>query len=188
MSEAKNGQQHPFTPENAMIAAPAQPQPKRHTAKFCGLAIREHIVNALAAGDSQRAIARHLQVSPNTVRAVAEEEWRQVDARKARIAAQAELAATKAFDLLNQKLDSDGDKITGNQLVPIAGVSVDKLLALRGDPNLRIAFDHSHQHIHAHISPMSYKQILDSLPSRPQLPQQGIHAHEDKPANDSTCA
>jgi hypothetical protein len=56
-----------------------------------------------------------------------------VSARKARITAQAERAATKAFDLLNQKLDSDGDKLTANQLVPIAGVSVDKLLALRGD-------------------------------------------------------
>jgi hypothetical protein len=90
--------------------------------------IRERIVNALANGDSQRAIARHLRVSPNTVRAVSEEEWRQVDARKTRIAAQAERVATKAFDLLNQKLDSDGEKTTVNQLVPIAGVSVDKLL------------------------------------------------------------
>jgi len=151
----------------------AQPKPKRHNAKLCPVAIRERIINALAAGDSQRAIARSLQVSPNTVRAVAEEEWRQVDARKARIAAQAERAATKAFDLLNQKLDSDGHKITVNQLVPIAGVSVDKLLALRGDFQLRIALDHSHQHIHAHITESSWQQILDAaLPRR-------IHALED---------
>ena len=123
MSEADNGQVSALTL--------AQPKPKRHNAKLCSLAIRERIVNALAAGDSQAAIARALQVSRNTVSAVAEQEWRKVEQRKARIAAQAERAATKAFDLLNQKLDSDGDKITVNQLVPIAGVSVDKLLALR---------------------------------------------------------
>jgi hypothetical protein len=114
-----------------------------------------------------------------------------VDARKARIAAQAERAATKAFDLLNQKLDSDGDKITVNQLVPIAGVSVDKLHALRGDPNLRIAFDQPHHHIHAHITDTTWEEILARAPSRkdrPQLPQEGIHAPEDKPANDSTGA
>src|SRR5215467_15645226 len=75
---------------------PAQPKPKRHNAKHCPLAIRERIVNALAAGDSQRAIARHLRVSPNTVRAVAEEAWRQVDTRKDRIAAQSERNATRA--------------------------------------------------------------------------------------------
>ena len=180
MSGADNGQ-HPFTAENAAIAIPAQRKPKQHNAKHCSLAIRERIVNALAAGDSQRAIARHLQVSPNTVRAVAEEEWRQVDARKARIAAQAERVATKAFDLLNQKLDSDGHKITVNQLVPIAGVSVDKLLALRGDPQLRIVLDHAHQHIHAHINEATTAELLAHLPRR-------NHAPEDTPANDEPSA
>ena len=95
MVESNNGQNSALTP--------AYRESKRHNAKLCPLAIRERIVNALANGDSQRAIARHLGVSPNTVRAVAEEEWRQVDARKARIAAQAERAATKAFDLLDRK-------------------------------------------------------------------------------------
>jgi len=165
----------------ANTLTPPQRKPKRHNGKLCPLVIRERIVNALAAGDSQRAIARHLRVSPNTVRVVAEEEWRQVDARKARIAAQAERAATKAFDLLNQKLDSDGDKITVNQLVPIAGFSVDKLLALRGDSQLRIALDHTHQHIHAHITECSYQDLLAKLRSRK-------HAPEDKPANDSPGA
>src|SRR6516225_3810117 len=176
MIEPNNGQD-PLTGEHSTIAAPAQSKPKRHNAKFCSLAIRERIVNALAAGDSQRAIARHLRVSPMTVRAIGDQEWAQVSARKDRIAAQAERAATKAFDLLNQKLDSDGDKITVNQLVPIAGVSVDKLLALRGDPNLRIAFDHAHQHIHAHITEHSYTDLLARLPRR-------NHAPEDTHASD----
>ena len=174
MNEPNNGQDPALTP--------AQRKPKRHTAKFCSLAIRERIVNALANGDSQRAIARHLKVSPLTVRAIAEQEWEQVEARKGRIAAQAERLATKALDLLNQKLDSDGDKITVNQLVPIAGVAVDKLLALRSDGQLRIAFDQPHQHIHAHITQdMSLNDILARLP-------QGNHALEDTHANDSPGA
>jgi len=56
MSEANNGH-HPFTAENAAIAAPALRKPKRHNAKLCSLAIRQHIVNALAAGDSHSAFA-----------------------------------------------------------------------------------------------------------------------------------
>ena len=101
-----------------------------------------------------------------------------MEQRKARIAAQAERAATKAFDLLNQKLDSDGDKITVNQLVPIAGVSVDKLLALRGDV---IHVEQSHQHIHAHITERTYDEILAALPHRK-------HAPEDNPAHDQPSA
>ena len=64
---------------------------------------------------------------------------------------------------------------------------MDKLLALRGDANLRIAFDQPHQHIHAHITEQSFEEILAHLPSRndPQLPQQGIDAPEDTHANDS---
>jgi hypothetical protein len=173
MIQPNNGQDPALTP--------AQPKPNRHNAKFCSMVIRERVVNALAAGDSQRAIARHFRVSPMTVRAIADQEWAQVSARKDRIAAQAERAATKAFDLLNQKLDSDGDKITVNQLVPIAGVSVDKLLALRGDPNLRIAFDHAHQHIHAHITEHSYTDLLARLPRR-------NHAPEDTHASDQPGA
>ena len=36
--------------------------PKRHNAKRCPFAIRQRIVNALANGDSKRAIARALRV------------------------------------------------------------------------------------------------------------------------------
>ena len=92
-----------------LLPQPSCPKPKRHNAKLCPLAIRERIINALAAGDSKRAIARTLRVSNNTVTAVAEQEWQQVEARKARIAAQAERAATKAFDRINKKLDSHDD-------------------------------------------------------------------------------
>jgi hypothetical protein len=121
-----------------------QPKPKRHNGKFCSFSNRQRIVNALAAGDPKYLIARALHVSEHTVYAVAEQEWQKVAERKARIAAQAERAATKAFDLLNQKLDTQGDSLTANQLVPIAGVSVDKLLALRGEANIIARVDVEH--------------------------------------------
>ena len=136
MTKPNNGQD-PST-------AHAQPKPKRHTAKFCSVSNRERIVNALAAGDPKYLIAKSLHVSEHTVYAVAEQEWQKVAERKARIAAQAERAATKAFDLLNQKLDTQGDSLTANQLVPIAGVSVDKVLALRGEANIIARVDVEH--------------------------------------------
>jgi hypothetical protein len=169
MSEANNGQD----------AAPAQPRPKRHNAKFCSLVIRERIVNALAAGDSQAAIARALQVSRNTISAVAEQEWSKVEQRKARIAAQSERNATRAAELIAEKLEREDVPL--NVLVPVFGVSVDKALALRGDPQLRIAFDQPQQHIHAHITQSSYQDLLAALPRR-------NHAPEDTKANDQPGA
>jgi hypothetical protein len=100
-------------------------------------------VNALAAGEPKYLIARALHVSEHTVYAVAEQEWQNVAERKARIAAQFERIATKACDLLAQKLDTQGYKLTANQLVPIAGVAADKLLLLRGDPNVIAHVDHT---------------------------------------------
>jgi len=154
MSEANNGQ-HP-------ALTPAQRKPKRHNAKLCPLAIRERIVNALAAGDSQAAIARHFRVSPNTVKAVAQQEWTKVDERKARIAAQSEKNATRAAELIAEKLEHEDVPL--NVLIPVYGVSVDKALALRGDAQLRIAFAHTHQHIHAHITEASMEEIMAHLP------------------------
>ena len=116
-------------------------KPKRHNAKLCPFTKRQRIVNALASGHSKRAIARKLSVSPNTVAAVAEQEWLKVDERKQRIAAQAELAADQAWDRINDKL-AGPDDISLNMLVPIAGVATDKLLAFRGQPDLTIHHEH----------------------------------------------
>ena len=112
--------------------------PKRHNGKHCPLAVRQRIVNALANGDSKRAIARGLRVSNNTVTAIAEQEWQQVDARKQRIVAQCERNATLAADQLAERLATE--KLSANQLVPVFGVSVDKMLALTGQaPCVQIA-------------------------------------------------
>lgn len=129
------------------LSQPDRSKPKRHNAKHCPFAIRERIVNALANGDSKRAIARALRVSNNTVTAVAEQEWQQVESRKARIAAQAEQAATRAVDRINNKLNSSDD-IPLSTLVPVFGVAVDKLVLLRGEPSLTIHHQHTNSYHH----------------------------------------
>jgi transcriptional regulator with XRE-family HTH domain len=122
-----------------LLPQPNYPKPKRHNAKLCPFAIRERIINALANGDSQRAIARALHVSNNTVAAIREQEWQQVAARKERIAAQCELNATLAAERMTDKLQGTDD-IPLNTLVPALGVSVDKLAVLRGHaPSVNIA-------------------------------------------------
>jgi hypothetical protein len=111
---------------------------KRHNGKYCPLPIRQGIVNALANGDSKRAIARALRVSNNTVTVIAEQEWEQVESRKQRIVAQCERNATLAAEQLTERLETE--KLSANQLVPVFGVSVDKLLALTGQvPCVQIA-------------------------------------------------
>jgi hypothetical protein len=129
MSQPNNGQ---------ALSQRDRPKPKRHNGKHCPLAVRQRIVNALANGDSKRAIARTLRVSNNTVTAIAEQEWQQVDARKQRIVAQCERNATLAADQLAERLETE--KLSANQLVPVFGVSVDKMLALTGQlPSVQIA-------------------------------------------------
>jgi hypothetical protein len=99
------------------------------------------MVNALANGDSKAQIAKGLLVSRNTASAVAEQECNKVEQRKGRIAAQAEHAATRAFERINNKLDSPDD-IPLNILVPVTGFSIDKTLALRGEPTMVARIDH----------------------------------------------
>jgi hypothetical protein len=64
-----------------------------------------------------------------------------VEQRKGRIAAQAEHAATLAFERINKKLDSPDD-IPLNILVPVTGFSVDKTFALRVEPTMVARIDH----------------------------------------------
>lgn len=108
MSEPDDGQDSVLTP--------AYRKPNRHNAKLCPLAIRGRIVNALAASDSQAAIARALRVSRNTISAVAEQEWSKLEQRKARIAAQSERNATRAAELIAEKLEREDVPL--NVLVP----------------------------------------------------------------------
>ena len=103
-----------------------------------------------------------------------------MSARKERIAAQSERNATRAAELIAEKLESEDVPLT--VLVPVYGVSVDKALALRGDPALQISVTHAHQHIHAHITERTYSEIMANLPRRNKA------APEDNPALDQPGA
>ncbi len=118
--------------------------PKRHNAKLCPFAKRQQIANALANGDSKRAIARALRVSNNTVTAIAEQEWQRVEARKAILANQAERNALMAGEQISQALQQG--KVPIGSLVPVYGVSLDKAVLLRGEPSLTIHHEHTHSH------------------------------------------
>jgi hypothetical protein len=94
------------------------------------------------------------------VTAIAEQEWQRVAARKQRLAAQWEQAATKAIDQLNDHLDSS--RLPPNTLVPIAGVATDKLLALSGDP----ALTHTQQNLHLYLQSNNVTETFNNLLDR----------------------
>jgi hypothetical protein len=151
-------------------------KPKRHTAKRCRFGIRQRIVNSLANGDSKRAIARALRVSNNTVTAIAEQEWQQVAARKARLAAQWEQVATKAIAQLNDYLDAC--TLTPNALVPIAGVATDKLLALRADSQIQ---QNLHLHLQSNDIAKQWNDLMHSLQHAPTTVPTDAAADRDGP-------
>jgi hypothetical protein len=122
-------------------------KPKRHNGKLCPLAIRQRIVHALANGDSIRSIARSFHVSNNTVTAIREQEWQQVETSQQRIAAQCRQIATKALDRINDRLEQP-KSIPTRELIPIAGVAIDKIVLLDRGAKLPDLHQHLHQHLH----------------------------------------
>jgi len=117
-------------------AEPLRSEPRvhkhgRHSLKLLDGRSRANIARALAEGESCRSISRRLHHSIHTVLAVRDADWQQIAARKERIAAQCERNATVAAEQIAERLETE--KLSANQLVPVLGVSVDKMLALRGD-------------------------------------------------------
>ena len=131
------------------VLEPHRHKPKRHNAKLCPFPTRQEIVNALADGNSIRAIARALRVSNNTVVAIREQEWQQVAARKAILANQAEHNALIAGEQIAEALRDR--KVPIGSLVPVYGVSIDKALSLRGENLLNINHTHTHKITHDDI-------------------------------------
>jgi hypothetical protein len=126
------------------VSEPHRHKPKRHNAKLCPFPTRQQIVNALANGDSKRAISRAFRVSNNTVTAIAEQEWQQVAARKTRLAALAEHTAYLAGELILAQLETakPGD-IPLSVLNPVYSVAVEKAIMLRGDSALTLRHEHT---------------------------------------------
>jgi hypothetical protein len=147
--------------------------------------IYREVMRLLSEGTSGRKICRACHVTRETVRAVERREAESISARKQELAVIAARVAQASIEQIED--DVVAGRIKGGQLVPVFGVCVDKLQALSGDSAFRIALDHTHKHIHAHITESSWSEILDRAEAR-SLPQQGIHAPEDTQANDSPGA
>jgi len=137
---------------------------KRHNAKLIDGRKRQAIIIALANGESKRSIARRLNASQHTVAIISDQEWQQVAARKQRLAAQAERNALLAGEQISEALEQR--KYTPSALVPVYGVSVDKALALRGDPCLTI--DVKHRHEHSHSIQLQLLEQLKALNAQPR--------------------
>jgi hypothetical protein len=91
-----------------------------------------------------------------------------VEARKQRIAAQAELGATEAGDRLIEAIRSGA--ISGQGLIPAFGVCVDKMVALRGDVIQTIRHEHYHELRQTHEA---LRKSLLALHDRHTKPVQG---------------
>jgi hypothetical protein len=91
---------------------------------------------------------------------IAEQEWSKVEQRKARIAAQSERNATRAAELIAEKLEKENVPLA--TLVPVFGVSVDKFVALRGDPAMVARIDH----VHSGNIFQAYAELCDAIRAR----------------------
>ena len=140
---------------------------------------KAQIIALLGTGETVTDIARRTRACRNVIMAIRNANYNEIQQRKELLAAKAERAAFDAVEQIQDHLDKG--KLSPQQLVPVFGVLVDKSLALRGDAQLRIAFDQPHQHIHAHISEHSYHDLLARLPRRNDAP-------EDTQASDSPGA
>src|SRR5262245_44785616 len=116
-----------------VTSGPQRHAPKQecHNAKLCPLVVRERIINPLGAGDSRSAIASspfHAILFPASQNRNGTR-WNSVNRASL---LKLNVLLPKLGIASNQKLDSQDD-IPLNVLVPIACVSVDKLIALRSD-------------------------------------------------------
>jgi len=141
--------------------------PRKHTGGHISPQKKARILALLCAGHSINQVARETHSQWLTVRAVQWANQTTVEERKRILAERSENAAADALDLLHNKIRTEAKKIQTNALVPIFGVLIDKSLALRADPTIHI--EHSHQHIHAHITERTYSELMANLPRRTPL-------------------
>jgi hypothetical protein len=124
--------------------------------------VYRQVIALIAQGTSDSRIAKVCRVSRNTVAAVKQAEAQTIAQRKQTILATAARVAELGFERIEEELAAGNFK--GVQLVPVAGMSVDKVLALSGDPTIRIKHEHRHLHRHDHFA--EFNALLAALPSK----------------------
>jgi hypothetical protein len=105
--------------------------------------VYRQIIELVAQGTSLNRIARQCAVSRHTIRAVREHEAVTVSQRKQEILRAAARVASASIERIEDELAAG--KIKGTQLVPVFGVSVDKMAALANDP-MQVQVTHTHTH------------------------------------------
>ena len=139
--------------------------------------VYRQVIALLAQGTSDARIAKLCRVSRNTVAAVKQAEAQTIEQRKQTILATAARVAELGFERIEEELAAGNFK--GVQLVPVAGMSVDKVLALSGDPAIRIQHEHAHVHHHNHFA--DFNALLAKLPSRKPIEAEVVSAVELNP-------
>lgn len=146
---------------------------------------RNAIVEAIAHGQSIASICKQVHCSPSVVIAIRKDEWKRVESRKSVLAAQTERIATLAADRLTQELESNRP-INPTALVPIYGVAIDKLLALRGDNVSTVRHLHSVELSDTDLvafavarSKTANARVIDAQPALHDQPTAGDNATVD---------
>ena len=139
--------------------------------------VYRQVIALIAQGTSDARIAKLCRVSRNTVAAVRQAEAQTIEQRKQTILATAARVAELGFERIEEELAAGS--IKGAQLVPVAGMSVDKVLALSGDPKIRIQHEHAHVHHHNHFA--EFNALLEKLPNRKPIEAEVVSAVELNP-------
>ena len=139
--------------------------------------VYRQVIALVAQGTSDSRIARLCRVSRNTVAALKQAEAQTIEQRKQTILATAARVAEPGFERIEEELAAGS--ITGVQLVPVADMSVDKVLALSGDPTIRIQHEHRHLHRHDHFA--DFNALLEKLPNRKPMEAEVVSGVELNP-------
>jgi len=141
---------------------------KRGRAHYNGTQVPPHraatIIAMLCNGASANEIHKATGAHEYTIRALQFANASKIEEQKKIVADGALEAAQEGLTELRSHLGKG--TLSPQQLVPIFGVCIDKAIALRADPTIHI--EHSHQHLHAHISHSSYQSLLDELRAKHQ--------------------
>lgn len=133
-----------------------------HTAKRISDLKRQAIILAIANGEHKSATAARLRTAPAIVDIVLAEQWKEVEARKQILLAQAERNALEAGQQIGEALAQR--KFPPGSLAVVYGISVDKSVALRPSDAP------TSQHLHLHLSQQdiagTFNSFLHSLQAK----------------------